>query len=435
MQKVLNWIETKMMPPMTKIGNQRHMKAIRNGVISTLSLILIGSFILVFANFPIPAVAEFIAPFVPQLTIPFRITMGLMAVYASFSMGHSLSESYGLDGITGGVLSLGAFFTLTIPQNVDAILTGAGEPGLGWVMPMQFLGGAGVFSAILTMIIAVEVYRFFVTKKLVIKMPEGVPPAVIRSFEALLPGTVILIGLWIVRVVIGFDVNAAILAIFNPIAKVMGNNIFGIILPMLFIHLLWSAGIHGMSIIGSIVRPMWLMMLDANLAAVADGTPLNQLPYVAPEQFFQWTVTIGGAGATIVLVFLFLFTCKSKQLKSMGKLAAIPGIFNINEPMIFGVPLVMNPILAIPFILVPVVLCVISFVAIHFGLVNGFIANVPWTLPAPIGAFLSTGNDWKAIVLVAVNLTVATLIYYPFVKLYDKKMVEEEQAAELEAQA
>ncbi|KKF91486.1 PTS sugar transporter subunit IIC [Lactococcus petauri] len=433
MQKFLKWIETRLMPPMTKIGMQRHMVAIRNGVISTLSLILIGSFIMVFANFPIPAVAEWLAPHTANLTIPFRITMGLMAIYASFAMGDSLAKSYDLDGVTGGVLSLAAFLTLTIPLNVDTVLTEAGEAAIGWVLPMQYLGGAGMFSAILTMIFAVEIYRFFIKRDITIKMPDGVPPAVGRSFGALLPGGFIIIFLWIVRVMLNFDINAFIMSIFNPIADLMGNNMFGALLPMIFIHLLWAAGVHGMNIIGSIVRPMWLMMLDANMAAMADGTPLTQLPYVAPEQFYQWFVTMGGAGVTLVLVFL-LFTCRAKYLRDMAKLTFVPGLFNINEPLIFGMPLMMNPVFTIPFVLNPIILTIVSYSAVRLGLVNGFVANVPWTLPAPIGAYMATGNDWRAIILVLVNLFIAGLIYYPFVKMYDKQMLEEEKKAATETE-
>ncbi|RGB57796.1 PTS sugar transporter subunit IIC [Lactococcus petauri] len=433
MQKFLKWIETRLMPPMTKIGMQRHMVAIRNGVISTLSLILIGSFIMVFANFPIPAVAEWLAPHTANLTIPFRITMGLMAIYASFAMGDSLAKSYDLDGVTGGVLSLAAFLTLTIPLNVDTVLTEAGEAAIGWVLPMQYLGGAGMFSAILTMIFAVEIYRFFIKRDITIKMPDGVPPAVGRSFGALLPGGFIIIFLWIVRVMLNFDINAFIMSIFNPIADLMGNNMFGALLPMIFIHLLWAAGVHGMNIIGSIVRPMWLMMLDANMAAMADGTPLTQLPYVAPEQFYQWFVTMGGAGVTLVLVFL-LFTCRAKYLRDMAKLTFVPGLFNINEPLIFGMPLMMNPVFTIPFVLNPIILTIVSYSAVRLGLVNGFVANVPWTLPVPIGAYMATGNDWRAIILVLVNLFIAGLIYYPFVKMYDKQMLEEEKKAATETE-
>lgn len=427
MDKMLNWIETKLMPPMAKLSEQRYLKAIREGVISTLPLVLIGSFFLVVANPPVPSWAEAVAPYTENIVIPFRITMGLMSVYASFVMGYSLSRTYKLDGISGGVLSLASFLMLSIPLNVDAKLPD-GE-GIGWVLPMNSLGGSGMFSAILAMIFAVEILRLFSKKNLVIKMPDQVPPSVARSFEALIPGAFVIIVLWIVRVLVGLDVNQLLLKIFAPISDVLGNNLLGILLPMFLIHLLWAAGVHGMSVIGSIVRPMWLLMLDANGHAFTTGTPMTELPYIAPEQFYQWTVTIGGAGATLSLCLLLLFA-KSTYLKQVGRFSIIPGIFNINEPLIFGVPLIMNPVLAIPFICIPLVTTTVSYFAVKWGLINGFVANVPWTLPAPIGAFLSTGNDWRAIVLVVVNMLIALIMYYPFVKAYDKQMLKEEHANE-----
>ena len=171
-----------------------------------------------------------------------------------------------------------------------------------------------------------------------------------------------------------------------------------------------------------------LVMLDDNAKALASGTSATKLPYIAPEQFYQWTVTIGGAGATIVVAALFLFICKSKFLKEVGRFTLIPGIFNINEPMMFGAPMILNPYMFIPFNLVPLVLTTISYSAIKLGIVNGFTTYQAWTLPAPIGGFLSAGNDWRVVVLIVVNLLVAGIIYYPFVKAYDKKMVQDEMA-------
>ncbi len=424
MDRFMKIIEEKLVPPMSKLGTQRHLLAIRNGVVSTLSLILIGSFFLIFVNIPYKPIADLLAPYSETIALPFRMTMGLMAIYATFIMGSDLAKSYKLDPTTGGVLSLGAFFMLQMPVNVT---TPADAP-LGFVLPMASLGASGMFSGILAMIFSVEVYRFFTNKKITIKMPEQVPPAVARSFEALIPGAVVLITLWIIRDIIGFDVNSALMAMFKPITGLLGNNLFGALLPMFFIHLLWSFGIHGMSIVGSVIRPIWLVMLDDNAKALASGTPATELPYIAPEQFYQWTVTIGGAGATIVVAVLFLFICRSKFLKEVGRFTLIPGIFNINEPMMFGAPMILNPYMFIPFNLVPFVLTTISYSAIKFGLVNGFSTYQAWTLPAPIGGFLSAGNDWRVVVLILVNLLVAGIIYYPFVKAYDKKMVQDEMA-------
>lgn len=308
-----------------------------------------------------------------------------------------------------------------------SVLTPKKAP-LGFVLPMGSLGASGMFSAIIAMIFAVETYRWFNKHNITIKMPEQVPPAVARSFEALIPGAVIITVVWLVRDIANVDVNSLLLELFKPLTNILGNNLIGALLPMFFIHLLWSFGIHGMSIVGSAVRPLWLIMLDDNAKALAAGTAATKLPYIAPEQFYQWTVTIGGAGATVVVAFLFLFVCKSKFLKEVGRFSIIPGIFNINEPMIFGAPMMLNPYMFIPFNLVPLVLTTISYFTVKAGLVNGFTTIPAWTLPAPIGGYLSAGNDWRMIILIIVNLAVATIIYYPFVKAYDKKMVAEEQA-------
>lgn len=378
---------------------------------------------MVFINLPFPGWNEFIAPYSATIVLPFRITMGLMAIYATFVMGSDLAKSYGLDSVTGGILSLGTFFMLQVPVNV---LTPEEAP-LGWVLPMSSLGASGMFAGILSMIFAVEVYRFFKKRNITIKMPEQVPPAVARSFEALIPGAVILTTTWLIRSVAGFDVNAALLSLFEPLTNILGNNLLGVLLPMFLIHLLWSFGIHGMSIVGAVVRPMWLIMLDENAKALADGTAATKLPYIAPEQFYQWTVTIGGAGATIVVSVLFLFFCKSKFLKEVGRFSIIPGIFNINEPMIFGAPMMLNPYMFIPFNLVPLVLTIVSYFAVKLEMVNGFTVLPTWTLPAPIGGYLSAGNDWRVVVLIVINTLIAFIIYYPFVKAYDKKMLSDEQ--------
>lgn len=424
MEKLMKWVEEKLVPPMAKIGTQRHLLAIRNGVVSTLSLILIGTFFMVFINLPFPGWNEFIAPYSATIVLPFRMTMGLMAIYATFVMGSDLAKSYGLDSVTGGILSLGTFFMLQVTENV---LTPEEAP-LGWVLPMSSLGASGMFAGILSMIFAVEVYRFFKNRNITIKMPEQVPPAVARSFEALIPGAVILTITWLIRSVAGFDVNATLLSLFEPLTNILGNNLLGVLLPMFLIHLLWSFGIHGMSIVGAVVRPMWLIMLDENAKALADGTAATQLSYIAPEQFYQWTVTIGGAGATIVVSVLFIFFCKSKFLKEVGRFSIIPGIFNINEPMIFGAPMMLNPYMFIPFNLVPLVLTIISYFAVKLEMVNRFTVLPTWTLPAPIGGYLSAGNDWRVVILIMINTLIAFIIYYPFVKAYDKKMLSDEQS-------
>lgn len=435
MEKFLNWLEEKFMPPMARLAEQRHLKAVRDGVISTLPLIIVGSFFIIIAQPPVEALQELVAPYVGDIMIPFRMTVGLMSVYAAYGMGYSLARSYKLDGVSGGVLSLATFLMMNVPLNVDGAINEAIEAGIegatpmGWVLPMGNLGGAGMFTAILSMIVAVEIMRFMTVRNFTLTMPEQVPESVARSFEALFPATVVIILAWIVRVMLNFDINELLMSIFSPLIEISGNNYFGVMLPVLLITLLWAAGIHGVSVIGSVMRPAWLIMLDANIEAVADGGSMafgeGGLPYIAPEPFYQWLVWVGGSGATLALAILFLFS-KSVYLKQVGKFSIVPGIFNINEPMIFGAPIVMNPILAIPFILAPVVTTTISYFAVNFGLVSGFTVMAPWTLPAPIGAWMATGGSFAAVFLVLLNILVALVIYYPFFKVYEKKMIEEE---------
>ncbi len=405
------------MPPMAKLSEQRHLRAIRDGIVSTLPLLIVGSFFLIFAFPPIPKLAEKMSPeLVGNILIPFRLTMGLMSLYASYGIGYSLARSYKLDGISGGILSMAAFIMTSIPLVMEDV---------GFVLPMGNLGGSGMFVAILMAILAVEIMRALQTRNIMFKMPEGVPDSVARSFEALIPAAVVITIIWLVRVMLGFDIQAFIMNLFKPLVKA-GNTLPGILIPVLLITLLWAAGIHGVSVVGSIARPIWMVLLDENMAALADGAKV--LPNIAPEPFFQWFVWIGGSGATLGLVFLFL-TSKSDYLKRLGRASLIPGICNINEPIIFGAPIVLNPLLGIPFIIGPIITSIITYFAMYFNLVARPAITPPWTLPAPIGAYLATNGDWRAIVLVLVNIAIMTAIYFPFFKAYEKQLLQEEQGA------
>ncbi|WP_032122600.1 PTS sugar transporter subunit IIC [Clostridium amazonitimonense] len=423
MEKFMKYIEEKMMPPMARLAEQRHLRAIRDGIISTISLIIIGCFFLVVVNLPIPAWKEFITPYIGDIMIPFRVTVSLMALYASYGMGYSLSRSYDLDGVSGGVLSMAAFLMTNIPLNV----TDKAGTALGWMLPMNYLGGSGMFVAILTMIFAVEVLRLCKEKNITIKMPEQVPASVARSFEALIPGGLIIIILWIIRVMLKFDINAFIMKLFSPLVNVAGNTFLGVFLPVLLICLLWVSGVHGVSVIGSLLRPIWLVLLDQNMAAVAAGDIATN---IGTEGFFDLFVWIGGSGGTLALCVLFLFS-KSSYLKQVGKFSIIPGLFNINEPIIFGAPIVLNPILGIPFVVGPLINTVTTYVAMSLGWVKKVSVMAPWTLPSPVKAFLAT-NDWRAAVLTIINFCISLAVFYPFFKIYEAKLIQEETQGAVE---
>ncbi|MFU7515749.1 PTS sugar transporter subunit IIC [Clostridium sp. HCS.1] len=418
MEAIMKFMDEKMMPPMARLSEQKHLKAVRDGIISTLSLILIGCFFLLIINIPITPWKDFIAPYAAKIVLPFRVTMGLMCLYASYGMGYSLARSYKLDGVSGGVLSMAGLLSLNIPLNVTDKAT---DTALGWVLKMEYLGGAGMFTAIISMIIAVEILRFCKTRKLTVKMPEQVPESVSRSFEALIPAAIIITLFWIVRVMLDFDVNIFITKLFSPLVNIAGNTYLGVLLPTLFICLLWASGIHGVSVIGSLLRPIWLVLLDENMAAAAAGGIANN---IGTEGFFDLFVWIGGSGGTLALCILFLFS-KSAYLKQVGKFSIIPGLFNINEPIMFGAPIVLNPILAIPFVVGPVINTTITYIVMSLGLVNKVSVMAPWVLPAPIKAVMAT-NDWRAAILVMINFAISIIIFYPFFKMYEKNLLKEE---------
>lgn len=420
MNAFLSWIENKLLPPMAALAEQRHLRAIRDGIISTMPLIMVGSLFVLIVNLPITAWNNLIAEFVPTIMLPFRITVGLMAVFATYGMGYTLAKSYKLDGISGGVLSLAAFLMANAPvAGFDA----AGEP-LGFVFTSAYLGGAGMFTGILSMIIAVEILRFCKTHNVTIKMPEQVPDSVARSFEAIIPCFVVITFVWVITSLLGFDVNDFIMGLFNPIVNVAGNTFLGVLIPVIFICALWATGVHGLSVIGSLIRPIWLVLLEQNITQVANGGVATN---IGTEGFYDLFVWIGGSGGTLALCILFI-CAKSSYLKEVGKLSVIPGIFNINEPIMFGAPIVLNPILAIPFIVGPILTTITTYIAMSLNLVNKVSVITPFAIPAPIKAYLSTNGDWRAIILVFINFVIYLAIYYPFVKAYDKQMLKQETA-------
>ena len=426
MKKFTEFIEEHLAGPMAKLANQRHLRAIRDGIIATLPLIIIGSFFLIIAFPPLPAdwgITEFLTSNAATILMPYRMTMYIMTLYATFGIGASLSKTYNLDVISGGILSTIAFLLTFVPVNIPVeALDAAGTAG--FVLPMANLGGGGMFVGIITSILAVEIYRITDKSKFKITMPDQVPPAVARSFETLTPTLIVILGISTLTYFIGFDWHSTVSKVVSPLVSA-ADSLPSMLLLIFLVTFFWSFGIHGVSIVGSLARPLWLQLLDGNTAAMAAG---KELPNIAAEPFYQWFIWIGGSGCTIGLALLLAFSTKSQFASKLGKATLAPAIFNINEPLIFGTPIVLNPILIIPFILTPMVTATIAWFVTQFGLVNRVIFTAPWTLPGPIGAYLATGGDWRAAVLSVVLIIISVVIYYPFVMIYDNNELEKEHA-------
>lgn len=414
---------------MGKIADNKYLTAIRNGMSVIIPITIIGSCFTIALNLPIDAWKELIAPYTAMLQIPMLFTVDFMSVYVVVAIAANLCENYKMDKISTSALALLGFLIATIsPASIDAdVAAQAGIAVSGTVLPTGNFGAKGLFTAIVIGIATVEIVRFFKERNLVIKMPAGVPPAVINSFAALVPGIVIVGLTFVIRVVFGFDINEFLSWVFSPIGVFAGNDLLSVIVPILLICFFWIFGIHGMVIATPIFYSFWYQNLGENTAAVAAGTAV---PNFMTEQFFQWFVWVGGAGATIALAALMVFAGKSQFAKQMGKFTIIPAIFNINEPLVFGTPVVMNPYFAAPFILAPLAMGIITWFAMGvLHIVSYPIAVVPWVLPGPIGALMATGFDWRAAVLCVVDVIVAILIWFPFFKAWDKSMLAREEAA------
>jgi PTS system cellobiose-specific IIC component len=309
----------------------------------------------------------------------------------------------------------------------------------GKTLPIGNLGPGGMFMALIIGLLVPEVQRLARKYKLEIRLPDGVPPAVGRSFSALVPGLAVLAPIWALVYVARVDLFGLInKGLTEPILYLSKGSasggvgvVFLVLLAIILIDsVLWLLGVHAVAILAP-MQAIWLTNMGLNIDAVSAGHAAQYLNTREMLVFFVW---LGGSGATVVLPFLLL-RAKSASLRAIAKIGLLPAIFNINEPLIFGVPIVMNATLLVPFVLAPTVALTTSVLAMHFHLVPVPSVMVPWTLPGPIGAFLSTGYSWRAAVLSLINIALAALIYWPFIRALDCKMAEMEAPVEAAAPA
>ncbi|XKE80172.1 PTS cellobiose transporter subunit IIC [Oceanobacillus kapialis] len=421
--KFMSFLENMLLPIADKLNNNRYLSALRDGFMVALPLIIFGSIFVVIANFPFldkMISEEAFTAYQNALGPASAATLSIMGVFVMIGIGYKLTEHYGGEAIYGGVVALAAFLIMT-PQVLE---------GVSGVIPTSVLGAEGMFLGIFTAFISAELYRFFVNKNWTIKMPAGVPGAVSRSFSALIPITLTLTVFLIIRIIFSYTnfetVQNFIYSVIQQPLTILGSGLPATIIAVLLIQVFWFFGLHGQIIINSVFDPIWYTLNDQNLAAFQAGT---ELPNIITKQFIDsFLVGMGGSGMTLAVIILIFMIGKSRQLKELGKLGAPAGLFNVNEPIIFGLPIIMNPLILIPWLLAPVVVTLITYFSMQTGLVPppaGVI--VPWTTPPILNGFLATGNAWQGGVLQAFNLLVVVSIWWPFLKILDKNYYETEK--------
>lgn len=397
-----------------RLGRQPHLGAVRDGVVAALPMVLIGSTFLLVAQPPSVALQELVADRVQEILLPWRMLGGLIALYVCFGTARSLARHHRLDELGVPLMAVASFLVAVGPVQVE---------GGGWGLSAERLGAAGLFGALAIALASVELQRWIAARHLTIRLPDKAPEAIVASFASIVPGLASIVGTWALVHLLGFDLVAGLERMARPLVGAT-DSLPGVLALCLVDSGMWLIGLHPLALMAPL-KPIWLAMLAENMNAAATGAPL---PHLATREFFLWFVWQGGSGGTLALAIL-LVRARSRTLKTVGRLGFVPALFNVNEPLLFGVPVVMNPRVAVPFVVAPLLSATTTWFAMSAGWVARPRLDVLWTLPAPVGAFLSTGGDVAAVVLQLANLAMSMAVWWPFVRAWDRKLAEGEGEA------
>ncbi|WP_288550658.1 PTS cellobiose transporter subunit IIC [uncultured Brachyspira sp.] len=438
--KLMTFIESKILPIAGKIASNRYLNAIRDGFVFAMPFLIVGSFILLILNLPFTDKNNFLymewydnlmKAFKGDLVQPFYVSMGIMSLFVAYGIGYSLSGHYNLNSITGGFLSLFSFLLVSAKVEYVPIVEAVSKSFLVApntsipVMDVRFMDAKGLFVAIIFGIVSIEIFRFLVHKKLIITLPESVPPAIAKSFELLIPVAVVIVLFQALNIIIQkkliMMIPELVMKIFEPLLHV-SDSLPSIIILLLVIHILWFAGLHGTNIVDAIVKAITLSNLAINQAALQAGEPVTK---IFAGGFFDSYVFMGGVGTTLGLA-IAMVRSKNEHIKSIGKLSIVPAVFNINEPIMFGAPVVMNPVLMIPFIALPIINATIAWIFTKLNIIGHIVSLVPWTTPGPLAALLATNLNVGSMILSLVLIFTSYLAYIPFLKAYEISLEKEE---------
>ena len=430
---LIDVLERKLVPLANVVGKNKYLLTLRDTFSMIMPLLIVGSIFTLVGSFPFKPWTEFLASvqlgdqtLAQLIGVPATITVSMMALFVAFLMGYNFAEHEDLpDRVSAGMCSLLSWlllmplYTLFTPEGADEAVKVAS-------IPMDWVGSKGVFVAMIIGFVSVKIFGWFVHKDFTIKMPDGVPPTVARAFSALIPMTATMVVVWVLRIAFVLtpweNVFTFVYSFLQIPLQNLGGTVFAQAGVYLFAHFLWFFGIHGTNITDSVYNPILLALSAQNQEALAAGLPA---PNIINAQFQSLFATIGGGGCTLSLLIAVLLFCKSERLQKLARLCIAPGIFNINEPVIFGLPVVLNPVLFIPFILTPFVYIVLTYGVMAAGLVpvcNGVL--VPWSTPAIISGFLVSG--WQGAVWQAILIVLGVIIYLPFIKALDNQYLAEQ---------
>lgn len=422
MQKKFEEILT---PVADRLANNVVLRSLRDGFLIITPLIIIISLFLLVGNFPIPGWSDFWVgifghKWLEWFSAVSSSVFSFTGLLSCFGISYAYGKNRGLVPVHATAVALVSFLILT-PTTVSV-----GHQTIGAVRTI-YLGPNGIFLGLFTALISVELFRFATKKNWIIKMPSGVPDMVSESFDVLLPSGFVILVFFLIRVIFSLTkmetaYNFIYMMLQVPLKNV-GNSLWSVLLYIFLASILWCFGINGPSVVNSVWSPIFFVLTQDNLKAFQSG---HVLPHIYTEQFIEDFSTYGGGGSVFSLLIVMLFICKSRRIKELGKLTIIPSVFGIGEPLIYGLPVVLNPIIAIPFVITPVVNVLISGLAFTTHLVpytNGVM--LPWTTPPIISGWLTTGS-WRGAALQIIEIIIGIFIYYPFAKMLDRQYLNEE---------
>lgn len=425
MDKLMGIMEKTLMPLSNKISSNHILQSISKGLMSLMPVMMVGAFANILQGLPIEAYQTFLVSsnLFALLQTFINITTNMLALYASFSIAYAYIKSTQYDAFSGAVISLMCFFVITP-------MTTTGE---GWAavtnLPFDWLGSKGLFAAMIVAVLSSMIYVFICKKNIVIHMPEGVPEFVSKSFVGIIPGIMVVLVFGAISYGISFTSFGTLHQVIYSLIQVplsgIGTTIWAALLVQTLTGLCWFFGIHGIAVV-SVMMPIWMAADIENMSLSAAGVVNSELPNIITYNWVSAVGTMGGAGATIGLVAWMAFRSKSKQYKTLGALAFIPGCFNINEPVVFGLPCVLNPLIAIPFIFLPPLMIGIAYILVNMGILpisNGI--GAPMGTPLILQGVFNGG--WRLAVYQVFCILLSLAVYYPFFKIMDKKALQLEQ--------
>ena len=423
MNKLIELIE-KGKPFFEKISRNKYLRAIRDGFIAGMPVILFSSIFILIAYVPNAWGFHWSKDIETFLMTPYSYSMGILAFFVGGTTAKALTDSMNRDLPATNQIN----FISTMLASMVGFLLMAAEPAKDGGFLTAFMGTKGLLTAFIAAFITVNVYKVCVKNNVTIRMPDEVPPNISQVFKDLIPFTLSVVLLYALELVVKASLHVTVAESIGTLLAPLfsaADGYLGITIIFGAFAFFWFVGIHGPSIVEPAIAAITYANAEVNLNLIQQGMHADKILTSGTQMFI---VTMGGTGATLVVPFMFMWLTKSKRNRAIGRASVVPTFFGVNEPILFGAPLVLNPIFFVPFIFAPIAnVWIFKFFVDTLGM-NSFTSNLPWTTPGPLGIVLGTNFQVLSFILAALLIVVDVIIYYPFVKVYDEQILEEERS-------